>query len=68
MFRSAMLQDPEGAERMRLRTPMERAAEPEEIAAAILFLASDDASYFTGQTIYPDGGRSAMAQIVPKRA
>lgn len=67
MLRSAMLSNPEGAERIRMRTPMERAAEPSEIASAILFLASDDASYFTGQTIYPDGGRLAMSQIVPKR-
>jgi NAD(P)-dependent dehydrogenase (short-subunit alcohol dehydrogenase family) len=40
-----------------LRTiPMARYGEPEEIAAAALFLASDDAAYMTGQTIAVDGG------------
>jgi glucose 1-dehydrogenase len=36
--------------------PLGRIAEPAEIAAAIAFLASDDASFITGQTLYVDGG------------
>lgn len=36
--------------------PMKRFGKPEEIAAAIAFLASDDASYITGQTLSIDGG------------
>ena len=38
-----------------------RAAEPEEIAAAIYFLASDQASFITGQTLFADGGFSVSA-------
>ena len=35
------------------------------VAGVALFLASDDASYITGQTIYPDGGRLALNYTVP---
>jgi NAD(P)-dependent dehydrogenase (short-subunit alcohol dehydrogenase family) len=38
------------------RTPLGRLAEPGEIADAALFLASDRSTYFTGQTLFPDGG------------
>lgn len=38
------------------RTPMKRVGEPKEVANVIRFLASDDASYVTGQTIAVDGG------------
>lgn len=41
------------------RTPMGRLARPDEIADAALFLASDRATYFTGQTLFPDGGFSS---------
>ena len=46
------------------RTPMARAGDPSEIASVALFLASDDASYLTGQTIYPDGGRMGLNYTV----
>ncbi|KQT64325.1 MULTISPECIES: SDR family oxidoreductase [unclassified Aureimonas] len=36
--------------------PMKRAGQPNEVASALLFLASDDASYFTGQVLHPNGG------------
>jgi meso-butanediol dehydrogenase/(S,S)-butanediol dehydrogenase/diacetyl reductase len=40
--------------------PLRRAAEPEEVAAAIAFLASDEASYITGTTLIVDGGATAF--------
>ena len=49
------------------RTPMGRCGEPAEVAKVALFLASDEASYLTGQTIYPDGGRLALNYTVPVR-
>ena len=47
------------------RTPMGRCGEPEEVASVAAFLASDDASYMTGQTMYVDGGRLALNYTVP---
>ena len=47
------------------RTPIGRCGEPAEIASVTAFLASDDASYITGQTIYPDGGRLILNYTVP---
>ncbi len=41
------------------RIPIGRAARPEELAAAIAFLASDDASYMTGSIVAVDGGATA---------
>ncbi len=47
------------------RTPMGRVGEPDEVASVAVFLASDDSSSITGQTIYPDGGRMALNYTVP---
>jgi NAD(P)-dependent dehydrogenase (short-subunit alcohol dehydrogenase family) len=46
------------------RTPLGRCGEPEEVAKVVAFLASDEASYLTGQCIYPDGGRLALNYTV----
>jgi 3-oxoacyl-[acyl-carrier protein] reductase len=48
---------PEAARRRRVeRIPLGRFGEPEDVARAALFLASDDASYITGHTLAVDGG------------
>lgn len=51
--------------RLLSRTPLGRIGEPSEIAAIAAFLASEDASYITGQTIYADGGRLPLNYTVP---
>ena len=50
------LDDPEATEVVRSHIPMNRIAEPDEIARIAAFLASDEAAYVTGQTLYADGG------------
>jgi glucose 1-dehydrogenase len=57
--------DPAAVKRVMSRTPMGRAGEPSEVASIALFLASDDASYVTGETIYVDGGRMPLNYVVP---
>lgn len=47
------------------RTPLGRYGEPSEVAAVVAFLASEDASYLTGETVYVDGGRRVLNYVVP---
>jgi NAD(P)-dependent dehydrogenase (short-subunit alcohol dehydrogenase family) len=47
------------------RTPMARLGEAGEIAAVAAFLASDDASFVSGQTVYADGGRLGLNYSLP---
>jgi NAD(P)-dependent dehydrogenase (short-subunit alcohol dehydrogenase family) len=49
--------DPERAERIGAGAPLQRAGEPEEVARAILWLASDEASYVSGAILDVAGGR-----------
>ena len=65
LARTAVLGNREAEQKVLSRTPLGRMGEPEEIASVAVFLASDDASYLTGQTIYPDGGRLALNYTVP---
>jgi NAD(P)-dependent dehydrogenase (short-subunit alcohol dehydrogenase family) len=54
----AVLSQPDRMEKIIARTPLARVGQPEEVAAAIAFLAMDKASYITGQNILVDGGMS----------
>jgi glucose 1-dehydrogenase len=65
MAKQAVLTDDAARRKILSRTPLGRCGEPEEVAAVAAFLASDDASYLTGQTIYPDGGRLALNYTMP---
>jgi NAD(P)-dependent dehydrogenase (short-subunit alcohol dehydrogenase family) len=49
-------QPPEDMKEFGKNTPMGRPGEPNEVAPSFLFLACDDASYMTGQTLHPNGG------------
>jgi glucose 1-dehydrogenase len=61
----SVMDKPEVRTRILSRTPLGRIGEPSEVAAIAAFLASDDASYITGQTIYADGGRMPLNYTVP---
>jgi NAD(P)-dependent dehydrogenase (short-subunit alcohol dehydrogenase family) len=59
--------DPERAAKRLVHVPMGRFGEPEEIAKAALFLASDDSTFVTASTFLVDGGLSA-AYLTPVQA
>jgi glucose 1-dehydrogenase len=65
MVANALFSSPDARHAALSRTPMGRCGDPGEIASVAAFLASDDASYITGQTIYPDGGRLVLNYTVP---
>jgi NAD(P)-dependent dehydrogenase (short-subunit alcohol dehydrogenase family) len=65
LARTAVLGNKEAERKILSRTPLGRMGDPDEIAKVAVFLASDDASYVTGQTVYADGGRLALNYTVP---
>lgn len=67
LAKQAVLGSPEARHTILSRTPLGRCGEPDEVASIAAFLASDDASYMTGQTLYADGGRMALNYTVPVR-
>ena len=64
LLKELFAKDPERAQRRLIHVPVGRFAEPEELAAAVAFLASDDASFITASTFLVDGGISA-AYVTP---
>ena len=61
----AMVETPELRNMVLSRTPAGRFGSPDDIAGVALFLASQDAAFVTGQTIYADGGRTGLSFTVP---
>ncbi len=64
LARTAVLGNKEAERKILSRTPLGRMGDPAEVAQVAVFLASDESSYVTGQTIYPDGGRLALNYTV----
>jgi NAD(P)-dependent dehydrogenase (short-subunit alcohol dehydrogenase family) len=61
----AVLTSEEAKARIMSRTPMKRMGEPSEIADCVAYLASDAASYITGEIVVVDGGRMTLNYTVP---
>lgn len=65
LAKQAVLSSEDARRTILSRTPIGRCGEPEEVASIAAFLASEDASYMSGQTIYADGARLALNYTVP---
>lgn len=62
---AAVNSDEQARAKILSRTPLGRIGEPSEIASIVAFLASDQASYMTGEIVHADGGRLALNYTVP---
>jgi NAD(P)-dependent dehydrogenase (short-subunit alcohol dehydrogenase family) len=62
---AGVIKDKAFREKVLSRTPLGRFGRPEEIAAIVAWLASDEASYVTGTTLFADGGRLPLNYVVP---
>jgi NAD(P)-dependent dehydrogenase (short-subunit alcohol dehydrogenase family) len=62
-----VIKDKAFREKVLSRTPIGRFGQPSEIAAIVAWLASEEASYVTGTTIFADGGRLPLNYVVPVR-
>lgn len=65
MAAKAVLGSDEARTRVMSRTPMKRLGEPSEVADVVAWLASDAASYVTGEIVVVDGGRMPLNYTVP---
>ncbi len=61
----AVLTSEDAKKKIMMRTPLKRLGEPAEVADCVAFLASDAASYVTGEIVVVDGGRMALNYTVP---
>ncbi len=64
LARQAVLNSEGARTKILSRTPMKRLGDPEEVAQTVAFLASDAASYITGEIVTVDGGRMALNYTV----
>jgi NAD(P)-dependent dehydrogenase (short-subunit alcohol dehydrogenase family) len=66
LMRRTILPSDEARRTILSRTPLGRFGEPHEMAAPAAFLASEDSSYITGQTIYAEGGCLVLNYMMPE--
>jgi NAD(P)-dependent dehydrogenase (short-subunit alcohol dehydrogenase family) len=63
---AAVVKDEAFRKKVLSRTSLGRVGRPEEVAAIVAWLASDEASYVTGTTVYADGGRLPLNYVMPE--